>query len=154
MIRKIPRSCLGLFLLLRLRGVGATIRSATLMLIVALLAASSLPVSAATPDPVLEWIDVMNTTVLAAGTAPNVTGRVVALVSASVFDAVNGIEPRFRPLHVRPDAPHNASQRAAAIQAAYAILMNLYGAKQGAILTSQHDASLAALTSTENSESI
>ncbi len=85
MIRKIPRSCLGLFLLLRLRGVGATIRSATLMLIVALLATSPLPLSAATPDPVLEWIDVMNTTVLAAGTPPNVTSRVVALVSASVF---------------------------------------------------------------------
>src|SRR2546430_5072901 len=47
------------------------------------------------------WIDVMNTTVLAAGTAPNVTGRVVALVSVSVFDAVNGIEPRFRPLQDR-----------------------------------------------------
>ena len=96
MIRKIPRSCLGLFLLLRLRGVGATIRSATLMLIVALLATSPLPLSAATPDPVLEWIDVMNTTVLAAGTPPNVTSRVVALVSASVFDAVNGIDASSR----------------------------------------------------------
>jgi len=132
---------------------GATIRSAMLVLVVALLA-NPLPVSAAAPDPVLEWIGVMNTTVLTAGTAPNVTGRVVALVSASVFDAVNGIEPRFRPLHVRPDAPHNASQRAAAIQAAYIILMNLYGAKQGGTLTSQHDASLAALASTEKPESI
>jgi hypothetical protein len=95
------------------------------MLAVALLAVSPLPVSAATPDPVLEWIGVMNTTVLTAGTAPNVTSRVVALVSASVFDAVNGIDPRFRPLQVRPNAPHNASQRAAAIQAAYAMLLNL-----------------------------
>ena len=118
------------------------------------LAVSPRPAAAAASDPVLEWIGVMNSTVLTAGTAPNVTGRVVALVSASVFDAVNGIEPRFRPLHVRPDAPHNASQRAAAIQAAYVILMNLYGAKQGATLTSQHDASLAALASTENPKSI
>jgi len=86
------------------------------MLIVALLATSPVPLSAATPDPVLEWIDVMNTTVLAAGTPPNVTSRVVALVSASVFDAVNGIDPRFRPLQVKPDAPHHASQRAAAIE--------------------------------------
>jgi PAP2 superfamily len=112
------------------------------------------PAAAAAPDSVLEWIGVMNSTVLTAGTAPNVTGRVVALVSASVFDAVNGIEPRFRPLHVRPDAPHNASQRAAAIQAAYVILMNLYGSKQGATLTSQHDASVAALASTEDPKSI
>src|SRR6266850_7549350 len=147
-------SSLRLFSLQCQQVAGAIIRSAMLLLIAALLATSSLPVSAATPDPVLEWIGVMNTTVLTAGTAPNVTGRVVALVSASVFDAVNGIEPRFRPLHVRPDAPHNASQRAAAIQAAYAILMHLYGAQQGAILTSQHDASLAALASTEKPESI
>jgi PAP2 superfamily len=118
------------------------------------MAASPPPAAAAAPDPVLEWIGVMNNTVLTAGTAPNVTGRVVALVSASVFDAVNGIDPRFRPLHVRPDATHHASQRAAAIQAAYVILMNLYGAQQGGTLTGQHDASLAALASTEKPESI
>jgi PAP2 superfamily len=155
-MRKICKSTrfnVGFFLALCQRSAGAALKSAVLVLLVALLA-SPLAVSAATPDPVLEWIGVMNTTVLNAGTAPNVTGRVVALVSASVFDAVNGIEPRFRPVHVRPDAPHNASQRAAAIQAAYVILMNLYGAKQGGTLTSQHDASLAALASTEKPESI
>ena len=128
-------------------------RGTILMLFATLLAVSPLSVSAGTPDPVLEWIGVMNTTVLAAGTPPNVTGRVVALVSVSVFDAVNGIEPRFRPLHVRPDAPHNASQRAAAIQAAYVILLNLYPAQSG-ILTTQRNASLAALASTENPNSI
>jgi hypothetical protein len=154
MIRNTFRSHLGSLPLLGRRRVGGTIRSAILMLIVALLATSPLPVSAATPDPVLEWIGVMNTTVLTANTPPNVTGRVVALVSASVFDAVNGIEPRFRPLHVRPDAPHDASQRAAAIQAAYVILMDLYGAQQGGTLTSQRDASLAALASTETPKSI
>ena len=144
-------SNLGPFLRLCRQGAGATIRSAMLLLIAALLAASPLPVSAATSDPVLEWIGVMNDTVLTAGTAPNVTSRVVALVSASVFDAVNGIDPRFRPIHVRPNAPHNASQRAAAIQAAYAILFNLY--PSGA-LTARRDASLAALASTEKAESI
>jgi len=123
------------------------------LLIVALLAASPASVSATTPDPVLEWIDVMNTTVLAARTAPNVTSRVVALVSVSVFDAVNGIEPRFHPLLVRPDAPHNASQRAAAIQAAYVILLNLYPT-QSDMLTARLNASLATLASTEKSESI
>ena len=151
-IRESTGSSLGLFLLRR-RSVGATTRSAMLMLIVALLAVSPLPVSAATPDPVLEWIGVMNSTVLKAGTAPNVTSRVVALVSASVFDAVNGIEPNFRPLQVRPDAPHNASQRAAAIQAAYATLLHLYPA-QSATLTTRLNASLMALASTEKVESI
>jgi hypothetical protein len=103
---------------------------------------------------VLEWIGVMNTTVLAAGTAPNVTGRVVALVSASVFDAVNGIDPQFQPLHVKPNAPHNASQRAAAIQAAYVILMDLYGTTQSAMLNARWTASLAALAASENANSI
>src|SRR3984893_15321123 len=146
------RSNLDLLPLFCLRGTGATIRSTMLLLIAALLAAlfaaSPLPVSAATPDPVLEWIDVMNTTVLAANTAPNVTSRVVALVSASVFDAVNGIEPRFRPLLVKSDAPHGASQSAAAIQAAYGILLNLYPTQSGT-LTTRRDASLAALASTQ-----
>jgi hypothetical protein len=72
-------------------------------------------------DPVLEWIGIMNDTALAAGTSPLATSRVVALVSASVYDAVNGIEPHYQPFFVKPDAPHSASQRAAAIQAAYAI---------------------------------
>jgi len=146
-------SNLGVFLLLCRRGAGATTRTAVLLLIAALLAANPVPVSASAPDPVLEWIDVMNTTVLAAGTAPNVTSRVVALVSASVFDAVNGIEPRFRPLLVRPDAPHGASQRAAAIQAAYAILVKLYPA-QSMALTTRLNASLTALASTEKAEAI
>src|SRR5947209_2810693 len=106
----------GFFLLLRRRSVGVTIRSAMLMLSVTLLAASPLPVSAATPDPVLEWIGVMNTAVFAGGSSPLATSRVVALVSASVFDAVNGVDPRFQSLHVKPAAPHNASQRAAAFQ--------------------------------------
>ena len=125
MFRKLTGPDPRLFVLPHRRGAGAAIRRAVLMLLVAVLVVGSVPVSAAAPDPVLEWIGIMNTTVLKAGTAPNVTGRVVALVSASVFDAVNGIEPRFHPLHVRPDAPRNASQRAAAIQAAYVILMNL-----------------------------
>src|SRR5450755_1956595 len=113
-----------------------------------LLTADRMPARTPPTDPVLEWIGVMNNTVLAAGTAPNVTGRVVALVSASVFDAVNGIDPRFRPLHVRPDAPHHASQRAAAIQAAYAILLDMYPAQTGT-LTTQRNASLATLALTE-----
>jgi hypothetical protein len=147
------RSNLGSLLLPGRRRVGTTIHSAMLVLLVTLLATSPLSVSAATPDPVLEWIGVMNTAVIAGGSSPLVSTRVVALVSASVFDAVNGIEPRFRPLHVRPDAPHHASQRAAAIQAAYAILVDVYPA-QNATLTTQRNASLAALALTENASSI
>jgi len=153
MIRDLTRMNLGHFLLVRRRNASATICSALLMLSVVMFAAGPLPVSAAAPDTVLEWIGVMNTTVLAGGTNPLVSNRVVALVSASVFDAVNGIEPRFRPIHVKPGAPHNASQRAAAIQAAYVILVDLYP-PQSMTLKAQRDASIAALASTEKAQSI
>ena len=153
MNRDLTRMKLDHFLLVRRRSASATICSALLMLSVVMLAAGPLPVSAAAPDTVLEWIGVMNTTVLAGGTNPLVTSRVVALVSASVFDAINGIDPRFQPLHVRPAAPHNASERAAAIQAAYVILVDLYPL-QSMTLKAQRDASIAALASTEKPHSI
>jgi PAP2 superfamily len=108
---------------------------------------------AAPPDPVLQWINIMNNTVLADGTSPFFTSRIAAMVSASVFDAVNGIDPRFHPLHVPPNAPDNASQRAAAIQAAYVILADAYPA-QSAALTAQLNASLGALALKENAKSI
>ncbi len=95
----------------------------------------------------------MNTTVLAGGTNPLVSSRVVALVSASVFDAVNGIDPRFQPLHVKPNAPHGASQHAAAIQAAYVILVDLYPAQSG-MLTTERNASLTKLASIQKAQAI
>ena len=150
-IRKSTRFRPGLFLSLCRQCASATLRVVTAALLVALLISTPVEVSAATPDPVLEWIGIMNDTVIAGGTAPNVTSRIVALVSASVFDAVNGIEPHFRPLRVRPDAPHHASQSAAAIQAAYVILKNLYPAQSG-MLTTRRNASLTALASTQRAE--
>ena len=134
------------------KGAGATVRNVALLM-VTLFAFYPLKVSAAPSDPVLEWIGVMNDTVLAGGTNPLVTSRVVALVSSSVFDAVNGIDPRFQPLHVGPDAPHRASQRAAAIQAAYVILLNLYPTQSGT-LTARRNASLTALAANESAQSI
>jgi hypothetical protein len=88
------------------------------------------PAAAAVPDPVLQWMAIMNDTVLTGATSPLVTSRVTALVSVSVFDAVNGIHPAYRPLYVRPNARGNASQRAAAVQAAYVILNAVYPAKR------------------------
>jgi hypothetical protein len=111
---------------------------------VVLLAVRDRLAAASSPDAVLEWIGIMNETVIAGGTSPLVTGRVAAMVSASVFDAVNGIERRYQSQFVRPDAQHPASQRAAAVQAAYAILLHVYPA-QSASLTAHRNASLAAL---------
>jgi hypothetical protein len=72
----------------------------------------------------------MAQTVLEAKTSPLVTTRALAIVQASVFDAVNGIERRDTPIHVQPNAPPRASRRAAAIQAAYATLVALYPSQQ------------------------
>ena len=110
-----------------------------------------LPSSAIAPDPVLEWMKITNDTIIAAGTNPLFTSRQVALVSASVFDAVNGISRRYDPIHVTAKAPGNASRRAAAIQAAYTILIKLYPALTPS-LTTQRDASIAAITSVPESE--
>jgi PAP2 superfamily protein len=111
------------------------------------------PVAAAGPDQVLQWITIMNNTVIAGGTNPLATTRVVALVSASVFDAVNGIDRRYEPLYVKPAAKYDASRRAAAVQAAYAMLIKLYPL-QTASLTAQRDASIAALRPPESAISI
>src|SRR6266699_1672717 len=87
-------------------------------LLAGMLTGSPIWAVAAAPDPVLQWIGIMNSTVITANSSPLVTTRVVALVSASVFDAVNGIHPGYKPLYVRPNALGYASQSAAALQAA------------------------------------
>ena len=129
------------------------LRIGLILLLGALFAARPVPVTAATGDQVLEWNAIMNDTVLAGGTSPLVATRVVALVSASVFDAVNGINPQFKPLHVKPNAPGYATRRAAAIQASYAMLIKLYPTQMDS-LTAKRDASIAALAAEESAKSI
>ncbi len=60
------------------------------------------------------------------GTSPLVMGRVAAIVQASVFDAVNGIDRKYSPVHVPAAGPAGASRRAAAVEAAYTALVALY----------------------------
>ena len=97
-------------------------------------------------DEVLEWHQIFNDTVLATVPAPNslVTSRSGAMVSAAVFDAVNGVDRRYKPIHVTTHAPFRTSAQAAAVQAAYAMLIRLYPAQVGP-LTTRRDASIAAL---------
>jgi hypothetical protein len=83
-------------------------------------------VSTARADDVTDWNQHMLRAVTVAGTSPLVTTRVAAIVQASVFDAVNGIDRKYAPVHVAPAAPAGASRRAAAVQAAYTALVALY----------------------------
>ena len=107
-------------------------------------------------DEVTDWNVNLFLAAHTANTNPLVTIRVAAIVQAAVFEAVNGIERRYTPIHVTADAPRGASQRAAAVQAAYASLLLLFPAQQ-ATLDAQRAISLAGIASgaaAEHSESI
>jgi hypothetical protein len=107
-------------------------------------------------DVVTDWNKIAEQTILTAGSNPFVSSRSLAIVQVSVFDSVNGIERRYQPIRVEPNALPGASRRAAAIQAAYVALLHLYPAQE-AFLTEEREAALKAITSeaaTENSVSI
>ena len=71
--------------------------------------------TAARADEVTAWNETLfRTAVVAASPALNMT-RFAALVQAAVFDAVNGIERRYTPIHVDPAGPAGASSSAAAM---------------------------------------
>src|SRR5258705_1755902 len=81
-------------------------------------------------DEVTDWNQILFQAFITDNTLQNTLTRNAAIVQASVFDAVNGVERRYTPIHVTPDAPRGASVRAAAVQAAYASLLNLYPNEQ------------------------
>ena len=107
-------------------------------------------------DELTDWTKNLYESALLAGTSPLVVSRSAAIMQSAVFDAVNGIERRYESIHVAPNAPRGASSRAAAAQAAYAILVRLYP-PQAAALTGKLQASLDGIASdraAENSQSI
>jgi hypothetical protein len=92
---------------------------------VLLACAVSVPVSA---DEVTDWDKAALRAALIAQTTPTTTTRVMALVDVAMFDAVNGIERKYDHFLIDPTgAPAGGSKRAAAVQAAYAMLTRLYG---------------------------
>ena len=95
-------------------------------------------------DEVTDWHEHMFAAFRTGGTNSQVGSRDAALVSAAVFDAVNGIERRYEPILVPPVAPRGASKRAAAVQAAYVVLLARYPAQAGD-LGAKRTASLAAI---------
>jgi len=107
-------------------------------------------------DEVTDWNRIMlNAFLVAPVPAAPLVPRSAAIVQASVFDAVNGIEGRFTPIHVTPAASPGASARAAAVQAAYASLVHLFPV-QTSTFDQQRAVSLAHISSSaaENNESI
>jgi hypothetical protein len=76
-------------------------------------------------DVVTDWNRAMIAGLEASKSPPPPSQRIGAIVQASVFDAVNGIERRYTPYHVEPAAPRGASRAAAAASAAYTALVAL-----------------------------
>ena len=106
-----------------------------------------LAASLATPawaDEVLDWNELMFRAGLVAATSPLNMSRVAAIVQAAVFDAVNGIDRRYTPVHVAPAGPAGASREAAAAKAAYTALVALYPT-QKAVFDARLAVSLAEL---------
>ena len=122
-------------------------------LAVALGAILTLAAAPAWADEVGDWNAVLFQASLTAGTSPLVMSRNAALVHAAIFDAINGIERRYTPMYVQPDAPRGASRRAAAVQAAYAMLVRLYESQTAALLDPARTASLQAIVDKDALES-
>jgi hypothetical protein len=99
----------------------------------------------AQPDTVTQWNLTMIAGLEAAGIPPPPAARIGAIVQASVFDAVNGIDRRYTPYHVAPAAPPGASRDAAAASAAYTALVALIPA-QKPLFDAQLSATLAQLS--------
>ena len=93
-------------------------------------------------DVVTDWNDISLNTVVAAGQANLVQARAAAMVHAAIFDAVNAIDRRYTVYAVSPPVALPASQEAAAIAAAYGVLVRMFPSRKPA-LDAQYVASLA-----------
>jgi membrane-associated phospholipid phosphatase len=85
-------------------------------------------VSAPGTDVILDWNAMLLNAIQAVETSPPIAARNQAIVHAAMFDAVNGIERRYSNflVNVRAEDAVNASTTAAAAQAAYQVLVDLY----------------------------
>jgi hypothetical protein len=109
---------------------------------------------------VTDWSQTLFRSAVVAGTSPLNMSRVAALVQAAVFDAINGIDRRYTPIHVPPNAPAGASRRAAAVQAAYVMIGKHYGTgglfttNQQGVLDARRTVALAVIGEDESSAAI
>jgi hypothetical protein len=95
-------------------------------------------------NTVTDWNHTLIDALEAAGTPPPTAARSAAIVQASVYDAVNGIRPRYAPYRVAPAAAPGASRAAAAAGAAHEALEALFPAQQP-LLDDRLAASLTAI---------
>ncbi len=96
----------------------------------------------------IKWNAIMLGTFATANVPPPAATRLGAIVQAAVFDAVNGIETRYTPIHVAPAALDGSSPQAAAVGASYTAQVLLFPSQKAA-LDADLAASVAALSDGE-----
>jgi hypothetical protein len=119
--------------------------------------AVAMTLATAHADEVTDWNQTAFRYALQAGTNPVATSRLGAAVHGAMFDAANGIERRYEPVHVTPAGPPNASVRAAVVEAAYTVLVGLPPlptAPQKGILDSRRAVALEIIRSRESGTAV
>jgi hypothetical protein len=108
---------------------------------------------ASAQNPVTDWNNIAITSALAASqvTAPGSSTQAgsilyLAYVHLAIYDAVNAIDHRFQSYGSDISAPASASKEAAAIEAAYRMLVHLFPDLTGT-LTTQYNAALSVIPS-------
>lgn len=119
----------------------ARLRVRTNTIMAVLLALTSLPAEVRA-DVVTEWNLTTLQAVAAAGLNPQRQHRVAAMVHAAVHDAVNSVTPLYEAYAVHVPLAAGASIEAAAVQAAYGVLIRLLPA-QAPMLDAVRSASLS-----------
>src|ERR1043166_7255461 len=90
----------------------------------------SLTALAAQADVVTDWNTVALQAIRTDRTPPPKASRVLAILHASIYDSVNGIQRTHQPYLVTGDVPASASEDAAAAAAAHVVLVSLYPAQR------------------------
>ena len=125
---------------------GLTMKLATIRLTVHGLLVILLGLFAQAQNPVADWDAIaLNTIVVTAKKSPAAAPVYFAYTEAAMYDAANSIDHRFTPFAVSLNAPAGASQDAAVIVAAHAVLVHYFPA-QRATLDMDEAISLAALS--------
>lgn len=95
-------------------------------------------------NDVIAWNNAALDAVVNAGLMPPQASRALAMMHAAVYDAVNAVEQLGEPYQAVLTAPAGASKEAAAAQAAYRVLFDLFPASAQA-LSDQRTASLGVI---------
>jgi hypothetical protein len=133
---------------MKMRIPGSTRSALRLSPCLAISLALMLPLGARAQNVVTQWNDIAITQARAStepgATSAGATSLYVAYVELAVYNSVVAIEGRFQPYEYSVPAPKNASPDAAAVEAAYRVLLHLLP-DRAAALAADYDLSMAAI---------